>query len=158
MLVYLVRHGEAVNEREDLARPLSKQGETDIRELAELLAHRFRLMPGHIFHSPKLRAIQTATIISQALLRAPAPEEMNGLAPMDDPAVWAERLEVMDLDTMLVGHLPYLPRLASLLLLSDSGKEILDLTPGTVVCLEKTGAWRVKWMISPQVLKQGGKS
>jgi phosphohistidine phosphatase len=153
MLVYLVRHGEAVNEREDLARPLSKQGETDIMELAELLAHRFMLMPGHIFHSPKLRAIQTASIFSQVLPRAPAPEEMNGLAPMDDPAVWAERLEVMDLDTMIVGHLPHLPRLASLLLLSDSGREILDFTPGTVVCLEKTGSWRVKWMISPDTLK-----
>ncbi len=153
MLVYLVRHGEAVNEREDPARPLSKQGETDIRELAELLAQRFRLMPGHIFHSPKLRAIQTASIISQALPRAPAPEEADGLAPMDDPAIWAERLEVMDLDSMLVGHLPHLPRLASLLLLSDSGREILDFTPGTVVCLEKTGGWRVKWMTSPDTLK-----
>jgi len=153
MLVYLVRHGEAVNEREDLARPLSKQGETDIRELAELLAHRFRLMPGHIFHSPKLRAIQTASIFSQALPRAPAPEEADGLAPMGDPAIWGERLEVMDQDIMLVGHLPHLPRLASLLLLSNSGREILDFTPGTVVCLEKTETWRVKWMISPDILK-----
>ena len=153
MLVYLVRHGEAVNEREDLARPLSKQGETDIRELAELLAHRFRLMPGHIFHSPRLRAVQTASIFSQVLPRVPAPEEADGLGPMDDPAVWAERLGVMDLDIMLVGHLPHLPRLASLLLLSDDGREILDFTPGTVVCLEKTGAWRMKWMISPNTLK-----
>jgi phosphohistidine phosphatase len=54
---------------------------------------------------------------------------------------------------MIVGHLPHLPRLASLLLLSDSGREILDFTPGTVVCLEKTGSWRVKWMISPDTLK-----
>jgi phosphohistidine phosphatase len=153
MLVYLVRHGEAVSEREDPARPLSKQGEAEIIELAGLLAHRFELMPGFIFHSPKLRAAQTASLIGQALPRAPAPEEAEGLRPMDDPAAWAERLEVMDRDTMIVGHLPHLPRLASMLLLSDSSREILDLTPGTVVCLEKTGAWRVKWMISPDTLK-----
>ena len=156
MLVYLMRHGEAVSEREDPARPLSRQGETDVRELAGLLAHRFRLMPGHIFHSPKLRAAQTASIISQALPLAPAPEEMDGLRPSDDPAVWSQHLEVMDKDVMLVGHLPHLPRLASLLLLADTGKDILDFTPGTVVCLEKTGRWRVKWMISPQTLKTGG--
>jgi phosphohistidine phosphatase len=72
---------------------------------------------------------------------------------MDDPAAWAERLEVMDQDTMLVGHLPHLPSLSSLLLLWDSGREILDFTTGTVVCLEKTSAWRVKWMISPDILK-----
>jgi len=153
MLVYLVRHGEAVSETKDPARPLSRQGDKQINLLAEFAARHFRLMPGHILHSPKLRAAQTAAIISQTLLQAPAPEETDGLGPMDDPAIWAERLEVMDLDTMLVGHLPHLPSLASLLLLSDSGRQILDFTPGTVACLEKAGAWRVKWMISPDTLK-----
>ena len=153
MLVYLVRHGEALSEREEPSRPLSKAGETKIREMAQLLAHRFILMPGHIFHSSRLRATQTASIFSQVLPRVPAPEEADGLGPMDDPAIWAERLEIMDQDAMLVGHLPHLPRLASLLLLSNSGREILDFTPGTVVCLENTGTWRVKWMISPDTLK-----
>ncbi|MDF1526126.1 MAG: phosphohistidine phosphatase SixA [bacterium] len=150
MLLYLMRHGEAVSEGEDRARPLSKQGETDVRNLAGLLAHRFRLMPGHIFHSPKVRAAQTASIISQALPRAPAPEEREGLRPSDDPAIWSQHLEVVDKDAMLVGHLP---RLASLLLLHDSSREIIDFTPGTMVCLEKAGTWGVKWMISPDTLK-----
>jgi phosphohistidine phosphatase len=153
MLVYLVRHGEALSERSDFSRPLSKRGETDIRELAGLLAERFMLMPGRIFHSPKLRAAQTAALISRGLPRAPTPEEADGLRPMDDPGVWTERLETVDQDTMLVGHLPHLPRLASGLLLSDSGRELLTFTPGTIVCLEKNGGWRVKWMISPDILK-----
>jgi phosphohistidine phosphatase len=72
---------------------------------------------------------------------------------MDDPAAWAERLEVMDMDVMLVGHLPHMSRLASLLLLWDSGREVLDFAPGTVACLEKVGGWRVKWMISPDTLR-----
>jgi phosphohistidine phosphatase len=154
MLAYLVRHGEALSEMKDPARPLSKQGEAELIELAGLLAHRFMPMPGSIFHSPKLRAAQTASIISQALPQAPAPEEAVGLRPMDDPAVWAEQLEVMDRDTMLVGHLPHMSRLASLLLLWDSGREVVDFTPGTLVCLEKAGGWRVKWMISPDILKR----
>jgi len=156
MLLYLVRHGEALGQGEDSGRPLSTKGERDIGALAELLAHRFKLMPGHIYHSAKLRAVQTAAIISDQLPQAPTPVETDNLAPMDDPAIWAERLEVADMDTMLVGHLPYMSRLASLLLLWDAGREILDFTPGTIVCLEKTGEWRVKWMISPQILKDGG--
>jgi phosphohistidine phosphatase len=117
------------------------------------MAQRFRMLPGQIFHSPKLRAVQTAGIISRAIPQAPAPEEADGLAPMDDPAAWAEQIELMDRDTMLVGHLPYMSRLASLLLLWDANREILKFTPGTAVCLEKTGVWRVKWMISPDTLK-----
>jgi phosphohistidine phosphatase len=153
MLLYLMRHGEAVSQLENTQRPLSKRGEADVADLAGLLAQRFKLMPGHIFHSPKARAAQTASIISQALPRAPAPEETDGLTPSDDPAIWAEHLEVMEKDTMLVGHLPHLPLLASLLLLFDSGKDIIDFTPGTILCLEKSGKWRVKWMISPDILK-----
>jgi phosphohistidine phosphatase len=153
MRAYLVRHGEALDQLEDPARPLSDKGEEDIERLAALLAQRFQILPGYIFHSPKQRAEQTADIVSKALSLTLVPEKTDGLAPMDDPAVWAEQLETMEKDTMLVGHLPHLSRLASLLLLWDTNREILNFTPGTVVCLEKTGGWRVKWMISPDTLK-----
>jgi phosphohistidine phosphatase len=155
MLVYLARHGEAVSERDDPSRPLSRKGAEDIREMAGLLTRHLSLMPGYIYHSPKSRAIQTASILHGALPHALAAGESDGLLPMDDPGIWTQRLETMDLDTLLVGHLPHLTRLASLLLIRDSGREILDFTPGTVVCLEKTGEWRVRWMISPDTLKSG---
>lgn len=153
MLVYLVRHGVAMDQMEDTARPLSERGARDIERMAELLARGYQITVGKILHSPRLRAVQTASILGKALRQAPAPSETDGLSPMDDPAVWAERLEVMDMDTMLVGHLPHMSRLASLLLLWDAGREILNFTPGTVVCLEKVSGWRVKWMISPDTLK-----
>jgi len=153
MRVYLVRHGEALDQLEDPARPLSDKGEQDLERLAALLAQRFQILPGYIFHSPKRRAGQTADIISKALPPPLLPEETGGLAPTDDPGIWAEQLEAMEKDTMLVGHLPHLSRLASLLLLWDVNREILNFTPGTVVCLEKTGGWRVKWMVSPDTLK-----
>jgi len=153
MLVYLVRHGEAFSKLEDPSRPLSRTGDAQINMLAELLTRRFMMMPGYIFSSPKSRAVQTASILGRALARTVTVQESDGLLPMDDPAVWAQRLENTDMDTMLVGHLPHLSCLASLLLMADSGIQILDFTPGTVVCLEKTGSWRVRWMISPDTLK-----
>lgn len=155
MLVYLMRHGEAVSEDVDSQRPLSDRGEGKIRDLAHLLASQIGLMPGYIFHSPRLRAAQTASIMSQALPGTPAPEETTALGPMDDPAIWSERIQSLEKDTLLVGHLPHLSRLASLLLLWDSGRELLDFKTGTVVCLERTGNWRVRWMIGPDVFKSG---
>ena len=156
MLVYLMRHGEALSEQEDPSRGLTDRGEEKVGNQSDLLAHRFSVLPGHVFHSSKLRAMQTASIISKSLPTAPKPVETDGLEPMDDPEIWARRLETLDRDTLLVGHLPHLSRLASLLLIWDAGREILTFTPGTVVCLGKSRGWKVEWMINPEALKDPG--
>ena len=153
MLVYLVRHGEAVSEKEDPARPRSESGRDDIIRISNLLARSIRLVPGHIYHSPKTRASQTAEIISRSLKETPAPAAEDGLLPLDDPSIWGERLPTMDRDVLLVGHLPHLSRLASLLLLWDPGRDIIEFTPGAVLCLEKTAEWKAKWLLSPQDIK-----
>lgn len=153
MFVYLVRHGEALSEQEDPARPLSEPGKNNIVRISNLLAQRIRPFPDHIYHSPKTRASQTADIISRSLRGTPVPVAENGLLPLDDPSIWGERLQSMDRDVLLAGHLPHLSRLASFLLFRDPGRDIIDFTPGAVLCLERTEEWRVKWMLSPQVIK-----
>ena len=153
MLIYLVRHGEALSEQENPERPLSTMGKRNIQRLGDHLAQHIKMLPEHIYHSHKARAHQTAHILSQALPQAPEPVEVDGLMPMDDPGIWAEQLSTVDKDIMLVGHLPHLPRLASLLLAWEAGKEIADFPPGTIMCLERSGSVRVKWMLSPRVLK-----
>ena len=153
MLIYLVRHGEALSEQENPERPLSTMGRRNIQRLGAHLAQHIKMFPGYIYHSPKSRAAQTATLLSQSLPNVPAPVQTDGLMPMDDPGTWAERLSTLDRDIMLVGHMPSLSRLASLLLAWDAGKEIDDFTPGTILCIERTGACRIKWMLSPRVLK-----
>jgi phosphohistidine phosphatase len=153
MIVYLVRHAEALSEQEDPARPLSELGKANVQRIARLLADRLKIFPGYVCHSSKARASQTAAILSEHIPGIPTLEERDGLLPMDDPSIWGERLQTMDRDVMLVGHLPHLSRLASLLLLWDSGKDIIDFTPGSVLCLEKVGNWKVKWMVSPRALK-----
>jgi len=58
-------------------------------------------------------------------------------------------------DTMLVGHLPHLGRLASLLLSGDKEKGIIDFKMGGIVCLKRfdDGHWAIEWMIIPEVIK-----
>jgi phosphohistidine phosphatase len=153
MLLYLVRHGEAVSEREDPARPLSSEGQREIKAVATLAASSFHLMPGYLYHSPKTRAVQTARILAEALDQSPEPQEHSGLLPMDDPGQWVDSLSGFDRDLMLVGHLPFMGRLASLLLTWDAGASLVEFSTGTILCLEKAGGWHVKWMVSPGVLK-----
>ncbi len=154
MFLYLMRHGHAVSEMQDPERPLSEPGRESVRKIAGILAASFRFLPGHIYHSPKQRAAQTASLVSRTIPEAPAAVVGDGLLPMDDPGLWAERIQGAERDLLLVGHLPHLSRLASLLLLWDLNREIVDFTPGTVLCLEKTGSWKVRWMVSPEVLKK----
>jgi phosphohistidine phosphatase len=52
-----------------------------------------------------------------------------------------------------VGHLPYLGRLASLLLASDPDQPLLAFQPGSIACLEKDvrGHWTLAWMLRPEL-------
>ena len=56
-----------------------------------------------VIHSGKTRARQTAEIWAETL--SVQAEAAGGLAPGDDPAIWADG--VGDEDLMLVGHLPH---------------------------------------------------
>src|SRR6266508_1172347 len=62
----------------------------------------------------KTGARQTAEIWAE-VLGVPL-DQAEGLAPLDDPKVWAARLDTGEEDLMLAGHLPHLARLAGLLL------------------------------------------
>jgi phosphohistidine phosphatase len=56
---------------------------------------------------------------------------------------------------MIVGHLPHLARLASLLITGSETLEVAAFQQGGVVCLEHDRAgesWRIKWMLVPEIL------
>lgn len=158
MRLYLVRHAEAKSDLEDPARPLSVRGEQEIGAVAGHLA-KLGIRVERIFHSSKLRARQTAAVIGGAFegsyrARPLVVEESDGLAPSDDPSIWAGRLAEMAEDIMLVGHLPHLARLAALLLCGDPEEELISFPPAGVVCLEGGGGgrWSIVWMITPGTL------
>lgn len=102
-----------------------------------------------VYHSGKKRARQTAEIFAQVLgARA---EEKDGLNPNDDPAIWAERLSTLD-EVMIVGHLPHLSRLASLLVVGNTEVPIVEFRYSGVVALTRTPKWVVKWLLTPDIL------
>ena len=150
MHLFLVQHGQAKAESEDPERPLTEQGVDDVTRVAGHALEQLGVRPARIVHSGKTRARQTAEIWAGELgLQA---DEVDGLAPNDDPTAWVGRIEANnDDDLMLVGHLPHLARLAGLLLAGDADRQPVKFQPGGLVALERTDAgWQVAAVIPPE--------
>ncbi|HVH10533.1 MAG TPA: phosphohistidine phosphatase SixA [Gemmatimonadales bacterium] len=152
MELYLVQHGEARPETEDPTRPLTERGRAEVGRVAQAAA-RAGISLTRIEHSGKQRAQETAEIFAAALAPGARLEHAPDLAPQDDPALAAGRVADLVVPTMLVGHLPHLSRLATLLVTGDSEHEIVAFRPGGIVSLTKTaGGWRVRWVLTPDVV------
>ena len=84
MRVYIVRHGHAADATNDSARPLSVRGRDEVTRLGQF-ALRAQVKVAQVWHSPKLRAKETAELLARtAQLGAPLIER-TGLLPEDDP-------------------------------------------------------------------------
>jgi phosphohistidine phosphatase len=142
--LWLMQHGMAEKGTVDDERPLTAEGRVDVEHIADGLT-RISVMPEQILHSGKLRALQTAEIVGEAL--GVQPEYSDGLAPESDVAPWLQRVGRQDL--MLVSHLPFLTRLISALTCETEENDLVRFTPGTVVRLEEEDRWRVAWMLTP---------
>jgi phosphohistidine phosphatase len=152
MVLYLVQHAEAKSKEEDPERDLTEKGRRDLERVARYLK-RLHVQVGHIFHSGKTRAHSTAKILAQQVQPAAGVSEAPGLKPMDDPETWAERVADLEEDTLLVGHLPHLGKLASLLTSGDQEKGVVNFQMGGVVRLRRDeGNWGVDWMMVPDIV------
>jgi len=154
MFLYLVQHGEAMKEEEDPSRGLSKKGMDDVWQTSALAQK--RISPDvRIFHSGKTRALQTARIIADSVKPWRDPAEDENLAPMDDPGSWLGRLVETTDDIMLVGHLPYLAKLAGLLLCGNPDQAVIDFKMGGIVCLKRfdDGRWALEWAVVPEIVE-----
>lgn len=153
MFVYLVQHAEAKSEKEDPSRSLSEKGMNDIKKVASY-ASKFNPKIHTIFHSKKLRAKQTAEVLSEHLKPKVDISEVDGLAPLDDPDVWARRLKDIPDDVMIVGHLPHVDKLSSLLLCGDKDKSVISFQMAGIVCLQRKddGTYSLQWMVTPEIV------
>ena len=152
MTIYLVQHAEAKRKEEDPTRPLSEKGLSDIDKISQFLRGK-EIRVSRILHSGRLRAKQTAEKLGEVISSLEEVKETDGLAPLDDPNIWGERLRGDVNDVMLVGHLPHLSRLAALLLTDDPNHEVIRFGMSGVICLAKgeEGSWSIQWMVIPQI-------
>ena len=161
MRLYLVQHADAVESSVDPARPLSPRGARDAQALAKAGA-RYRIEAAEVVHSGKARARQTAEAIAEALnlpVRSTA-----GLDPLDPVQPFADQCAGMR-PTIVVGHLPFLERLATLLLAGREEPSVVAFQRGGMICLERRGApeagsphgaWCLLWTAFPDQVHLGG--
>lgn len=146
---YLVRHGEAYSVEEDPARGLNEQGRSDIERVAHALKAKGVAVDA-IYHSHKLRAVQTAEIIAKKLAIDDKLKSLPYLDPESNINQLSSFFESLEENAVLVGHMPNLEILTTYIL--SSGGEELDFafSPGCVVCLKLTDdGYTLEWFISP---------
>ncbi|MCP4487205.1 MAG: phosphohistidine phosphatase SixA [Gammaproteobacteria bacterium] len=153
MRVYLVQHGVNHPKNEDPQKGLTDQAMYDVDKLGAFIAqmnHKYEA----VFHSDKKRARQTAQILGKHLKHMLGVHETDCLGPTDDIDVWANRIICSDGDPVLVGHLPFLNKLAARLVSGDENMQIVDFKNGSMVCLEEgQDRFSVKWAVTPDMIK-----
>jgi len=105
-------------------------------------------------HARILRAAETAELLARCLNAAY--DVGPDLQPNDDPGVCSAHLSARNTDVMLVGHLPHLQRLASLLLCGDAERHVVAFRNAGVVCLgrDEENAWHLNWAFTPDLWVQ----
>ena len=149
--IYLVRHAIAEDrdaERwpDDALRPLTKDGEKKFRRAARGLREVAPTVDV-VLASPYVRAWRTAEILHEEA-KWPAPAREERLEAWRDPSDGLA-LTGGDGTIALVGHEPYLSRLASLVLTGDDDKVHIDFKKGGVILLEGT---MLRWYATPKML------
>ncbi len=143
MRLYIIRHGSAEpsSPSGDFGRHLTEEGRRILMSTTFGLA-RIGVRFDHLFHSPMVRAAETAMTLD-ALVNEP-PVELAALAQPPDESLLAElrrfvegRAPRADVAVALVGHLPWVAELAAWLTVGrplEAGAYIFS--PGTVAALD----------------------
>jgi phosphohistidine phosphatase len=153
--LYLLRHAHAGDpakwKGDDAERPLSDKGRGQAERLAAFLAEQ-GLKPGALLTSPRVRAVETAQIVGDAIGVKPHIDERLGMA-LD----LARLNEVIDdagsRRVMLVGHDPDFSDLAA----SLSGAHYLPLRKGALVRIDvslplEPGSGLLRWLLPPDLV------
>jgi phosphohistidine phosphatase len=150
MLLYVLRHGEAKPKSEDPERGLTDRGRDQVSAVCAVFS---RIDPkiDAIWHSGKNRAEQTASILGASLKMGNRVQSRSGLGPNDPVHPLVHELEQRDSGLVIVGHLPQLGKLISVLLIG-SERNLLDLPSAGLVCLERSEqSWLLNWFLTPEL-------
>ena len=153
MRLYLVQHAKAASKEVDPARPITEEGRRDIQKVAEFIKP-LNLSVDYLWHSGKTRAQQTAEVLAEVVEVGKEMAAQVGLAPNDDVEAVKDEIVSANRDIMIVGHLPFLSKLASLLLAGSESSNAVAFKNGCILCLDYSGdnQWQLHWMIVPALL------
>jgi len=153
MRLYLVRHGEATSESENPERPLTEQGRSDAKKVANFIKMA-GVQVSHIWHSSKRRAKETAEIMGEALRPDGGIAQVDNLKPNDPPEAIMDKIGDVSDDLMIVGHLPHLGNLVSLVLFNEGSQNFIQFQQVGCIALERDGDgnWSLIWAVMPSII------
>jgi phosphohistidine phosphatase len=151
MALYLVQHGKATPKDQDPLKQLSKEGIETTEMMAELAKVK-NIQVSEIIHSGKKRAMQTAEIFSKYLNSDLKISERKGLDPKDDPEIFSKDLNINS-DIMIVGHLPFLEKLAAYLITGNSENKLVKFQNSCIINIDsdENNDCYIKWTLMPFV-------
>ncbi len=152
MALYLVQHGRSHPKDVDPDQGLTEEGRSEVQRIAEV-ARGYGVPVSMILHSGKTRARQTAEIMAQALTPAAGVKAKSGLKPLDDVTALGGLIDSAG-DVMLVGHLPFMQRLAAWLITGSIEPPVFRFQNGGIVCLRENpeqGGWVIVWSLMPNI-------
>lgn len=155
MKLYLVQHADAVSKDKHPLRPLSPKGLKDATRMATFLGGA-EIQVDQIVHSGKLRAEETANALSEGVWRGQAPEVFDGIYPNDATDHLFNTALTAGGDLMVVGHMPFMGRMAARCLTGSEDGLTVAFEPGAVLCLERRDeTWTLHWLVKPSMLEEG---
>ncbi len=150
--VYLLQHGEAQPKSRDPQRPLTPAGREAVERVAAWAAGA-GLKVEQIRHSGKLRSEQTAAIFAQQLQPRQGTTSFPGLGANDDVRPIADELASCPDSVMIVGHLPFLGRLAGLMLAGEPERHLVRFRNGGLVGLvREEEKWTIACLVPPELV------
>ena len=152
MALYLIQHGKSLSKDQDPDQGLSAEGIAETERIARR-AKGDGVVVSQIRHSAKTRARQTAEIFAGALNPKQGIREVSGIKPLDDVAAYAANIDPAE-NIMLVGHLPFMERMAAFLITGSLDKPVFKFQNSGIVCLNKdseTQTWVIQWALMPKI-------
>lgn len=140
MYIFIVQHGDALPSEVDPERPLSEKGRSQVERMIEFLKH-LPVRPDLIFHSTKKRALETAQMVSTDLGGVEM-QTRTDLNPNDSPDSVCEELNSVDRNVMIVGHMPFLQKLAVKLISpgNEGGNNIVEMSNASPLIIVRRGS------------------
>jgi len=153
MAIFLVQHGKSLPKEKDPDQGLSRDGLAETLRMSQLAAE-MNIQVERIIHSGKKRALQTAEIFLKALEPEAGIIKGPGLAPLDDVASFASTLNSQE-QIMIVGHLPFLERLVSYLVVGSAESPVIKFQNSAIVSLDmdnESERWVIRWVQFPRFI------
>ena len=155
MELYLVRHGDVDPNLGDVdaGPPLTDAGLANVQRCATFAA-RLGVQVAEIRHSEKLRTVQTAQEFEK-ILQCPR-NQVVGIGPDDDINPLRREAAGLQHNVMVIGHLPYLNRIAGALLAQDESMPVVVFHPASLVRFDRRedARWSAQLVLPVGIMAQ----